>query len=457
MDEKLIILPAFTETQSISSTIFRSIMLHRKISEMVQHMMIPVPAYEQLSMEDLEIGYEKGLSYPENAVLRVLSESGHSIQAESLSKSFRRYETVLGNLKTEEDESSFYHSEVLNDSVNQLKKRVIGLQQAANVLPVLMVDYKKDFSLDGSHIQKMGNGEWIEDVLLFFKRLTEASIVINDEKIDFDSFLFFQNGRIARFIHFDSLNVSDGEDVVWQNIKALKKLMVDFYDYFSEYIDQYPGFHQHDTSFSRLYTQIVDNDNIVFTSFDEILAVFHNQTLPVSSSERVGVFIDVANIYTGMKNLRVDYIKLFSAIYGRENTKYIKDKFAFFFDPVKKNEVVRKQHEDIQAALKEQGFAIDISHNGQARAKQIVDGVERDEDDAKMIQRMEERLSRLTSVLMLSGDQDYLDILNKYTEHGKKVKVISTHPNSTSNLIVAEFDHSYITDYWDCILLKEEE
>lgn len=456
MNQKLIVLPAFIDTQKISSTIYRSIMLHRKISGLMKHEMIPTPTYEQVSIEDIENWYEKGLSYPEDAVLRVVSETGRSIQAEALSKSFHKYEELITSLKKEEKRGSFYHSEVLDRSLNQLKDRVTDLQQGANVLPVLMVGYEKEFSLDKSHIRWMGNGEWIEDVLLLFKRLTEASIAIDDEKIGFDSFLFFQNGRIARFIHFDSLDIVDGEDVIWRNIKALKKLMVGFYDYFSEYIDQYPGFHQHNTRFSKLYPHIVPNDNIVFTSFDEILSIFHNRELPVSSEERIGVFVDAANIYTGMKNMRVDYIKLFSAIYGKENTKNIKDKFAFFFDSSKKTEYVRRQHQDIQVALKEQGFEIDISQNGQAAAKQVVNGVVRDEDDAKLIQRMEERLPRLTSVLLLSGDKDYIGILNKYREHGKKVKVVSTIPNSTSELLVAEFDHTYITDYWDCILLKGE-
>ncbi|WP_066172649.1 NYN domain-containing protein [Bacillus marinisedimentorum] len=213
---------------------------------------------------------------------------------------------------------------------------------------------------------------------------------------------------------------------------------------------------QYDSRFQKLQDRLKDPNEIRFSNFKEVFSYFVNQEAPADPGEkRIGIFLDVANLYTDLHDLEVDYRRLFTVLYGMEGKKQIKDRFAVFFQPVyesaMKTEAFKKRQNVLAAKLEEQGFEIILAGNEKAKAKQMVGGEAHDADDNKLIQRMEERLGRLTEILLFTGDKDFYEILQTYKTAGRRVKVISTHPDSTSNRIREGFDHSYITDYWDCI------
>jgi hypothetical protein len=465
MKSKLYILPSFgNANEKLSRSIYYSMNIHKFIfSKSRNQKFIPSPAYEQISAEQTEVLFEESRIYPEESVLHVMTEDASGLQYSELSASYQQYLDLLDNIRNLEGQENVYHSVISIKQNVMLSKTLKFLKsKSASSLPVFSIDIK-DISLDGTHVKPMGSTSfWIEEIILLFSQLTDLNISIDRNRISFESLLFYKNGRLAYLTDFSILSHNQdniGYDYLAKhNMKALSKLLNDFFSYYYAYeSDPNPIFQDYNSIFSRIYQRIQDENEIPFYSFAQILLFIKGKDITNHTEEKVGVFLDIANIYTDMKNMRIDYNKLFSKLYGTKSSISIKDKFAVAFIPERGNTIANMLHEDKQqellAHLKTHGFEIEMTANETAKAKVYIDGTPHDADDTRLIQRMKERFSHINSILLLGGDKDYYDTLVKFQEAGLKVKVISTHPDSTSTNIIDTFDHSYITEFWDCVIL----
>ncbi len=140
--------------------------------------------------------------------------------------------------------------------------------------------------------------------------------------------------------------------------------------------------------------------------------------------QRVGVFVDVSNMYYSAKNLygaKVDFSKVLRQAVS--NRKLIRA-FAYAI----KADVGSEK--DFFDALSIQGFEV--------RTKELqvfVDGAKKGDWDVGLCMDVIRLMDKIDVMVLVSGDGDYIDLLDYSASRGVRTEVISFGRNSSSKLV----------------------
>ncbi|GGJ80706.1 mRNA-degrading endonuclease HigB of HigAB toxin-antitoxin module [Anoxybacillus voinovskiensis] len=458
MDSDLLIFPSFKKMirNSITTTCYYAMNMHRKMHMLCgeKFSFFALPNYEYVSIDQLFEFYENDrLFYPVKAMDRLISELDEDYSLKRISLQVQSLEKVCHHVKNRKE---------LDMYINNAKNYIDIMKQAGvrSYIPVMIYPCNRNLSVDYSHVLQMGNNDyWVIQLIQFFSAITDEKISVDVENISLDDFLFDKDGKIILFVGYDLLAHHRGSSytLLEQNLRAFSNLITSFFTYYYSYCpDSVLSIYHHQKPFFALYNRL--KDGMSFSDFEEIIRFYSNQENSFQR-QKIGVFLDVANIYRGIHHLKINYHALFTKIYGVSAQGRIKGQYASLFLPVyeeeKKTEFVQLQLMVLKDDLEKSGFTVLEVKNGKDKAKEVIDGKEYDIDDQKLIQKMLEKFHQLDSILLLSGDDHFCDVLLKYRDAQKNVKIISVHPNDTSKRIVENFsaEHHYITDYWDCIEL----
>lgn len=458
MDGKLLIFPSFKKMirNSITATCYYAMNVHRRTYMLCgkKSNFFALPNYEYLPIDQLFEYYENDrLFYSSEAMDRLISELDEDYSLKRISLQIKNLEKICHHVKNRKEIERY-----ISDAKSYIDRmKQIGMK---SYIPVMIYSCSGNFSIDYSHVIQMGNNDhWVIQLIQFFTAITDEKISVDVENISLDDFLFDKSGKIIFFVSYDLLTCNRGGSytLLEQNLRAFSKLITSFFNYYYSHCpNSVISIYHHQKPFFKLYNRL--KDGISFNDFEEIVRFYFNQENSVQR-KKIGVFLDVANIYKGIHHLKINYHALFTKIYGISAQERIKGQYASLFLPVyeeeKKTEFVQLQLMMLKDDLERAGFMVLEVKNGKEKAKEIVDGKEYDIDDQKLIQKMLEKFHQLDSILLLSGDDHFYDVLLKYRHAQKDVQIISVHPDDTSKRIAEDFsaEHRYITDYWDCIEL----
>src|SRR3989344_857184 len=142
------------------------------------------------------------------------------------------------------------------------------------------------------------------------------------------------------------------------------------------------------------------------------------------ASQRVGIFIDVSNLYHSSKNLY------------KKNVNFK----AIFNEAVGDRKLVRAFAYVIEADVeKEKGFfdaLTNIGYEVRSKPLQIFHGGAKKGDwDVGLTIDVVRLLPLLDAVVLVSGDGDYVDLLDYVRGHGRRTEVIAFKKTTSSRLI----------------------
>ncbi len=331
-------------------------------------------------------------------------------------------------------------------------------------IPIPFIEDFKVFKYQDIAKDLKSSSKWLLQIIDFFNFLTNEGYKISSN-VEPDDFLYRPDASIRCFIGFNNLQYIKGlnkESIVNHNLNSLAFLLNKFYIQDTEKFDarlyQEKWFEKIE---GRLIEPLLYNkySAITYNNFSEIEEDLAGDLKTKVRKQNIGVFLDVANMltpmYTEYSKMEIDFNKLFELVFGRKNSRNIVKKIAVVFLPEYNEQVFKKEKYDLIFEIKDYldsyGFEVLTVENQTAAAKIDVDGELRDTDDDKLIEVMENSLNELDSVLLLTGDMHFIDIAQKYRDYGKDIKLISASEDNTSNIIMKEFDHHFIYEYWDCI------
>jgi len=140
--------------------------------------------------------------------------------------------------------------------------------------------------------------------------------------------------------------------------------------------------------------------------------------------QKVGVFVDVSNMYYSAKNLyksKVDFGKMLT--FAVSKRKLIRA-FAYV---IRANVDAEEQFFD---ALEKRGFEIRVKE-----LQIFYDGAKKGDWDVGLCMDAVRMLSKIDVMVLVSGDGDYMDLLDYARSQGVRSEVISFGKNSSSKLI----------------------
>jgi uncharacterized LabA/DUF88 family protein len=161
--------------------------------------------------------------------------------------------------------------------------------------------------------------------------------------------------------------------------------------------------------------------------------------------QRVGVFIDVQNMYYSARNLygcKVDFGKILeTAVAGRQ--------------------LIRAIAYVVKATGEEQPFFQALSHRGfetKERELQIFDSGARKADWDVGIAVDAIRIGEILDVIVLvSGDGDFVELVEYLKHHGRQVEVIAFRESSSTKLVEAADEFTDLSLEKDKYLIKSAE
>lgn len=165
------------------------------------------------------------------------------------------------------------------------------------------------------------------------------------------------------------------------------------------------------------------------------------------SSQRVGIFVDTQNIYHSAKNLygsRLNFGKLLeAAVAGRQLIRAI----AY---------VIRSKSQDEEAffeALAQQGFEV------KSKDLQVFfDGMKKADWDVGITIDAVKMADRLDTVVLVSGDGDYLPLVSYLKENkGCRVEIMAFKETTSAKLIEAADDFFDLSSQKRKFLIKKYE
>ncbi|MGV2939698.1 NYN domain-containing protein [Mesobacillus sp. LC4] len=451
-DGLLYVLPFLTDLEEdrVFPEFFKMVGNHYfmyRIAESVGgHPFIPFPSYAAIELEELSL-INEGSVYPKesNEFLQVFSEAISPLD------SIKRKAQLVSR-----GESSFSNKQNIHRTIGQINRFLINANRSKiDRIPVLSIPFKKEYSLTRLHVSKMlNNQKWIRQLISFFQYITENKVK-GCPGLKIDSFLFNEEGEIEKFLMYNMLERSNASDteILLHNLEVFAALIEDFSGelYGSGYRED-----QHNSDFNLLMIAL-NNNEYAFDDFNEIEAFLESQGKRGKSQEKIAVFLDTANIFTGLHTYDIHFSSLLSKIFGEK--KNITEQYAALFYPVyesaSKTSYEKARRDEFKASLEAQGFQVLVAANGRDKAKVIEGGREMDVDDLMLIAKMKERMDKFKKVLVLTGDKHFLPIMKEYEENGIKVNVVSIHEDDTAQEIKTHFKdrHHLITDYWESILI----
>ncbi len=305
---------------------------------------------------------------------------------------------------------------------------------------------------------------WIKQLVKFYRFLTENNLKMTSQ-ITAEDFIYNKNGSVKYFLNFNQFFLKKSKkDLLKSNLRSLAGLLNSYYlEDMKQHQARLFQLKQFERLTGRLITPVLHgkNQSPFYKNFQEILADIDGTLTISEKGARIGVFVDVANIFTalgiGRTAMRIDFNLLFEEIFGYRQARKIKKKIAVMFKPVFKLKQSNRLPGDLQklkSYLEKQGFKVVIVENGTGQAKMTGPQGEFDIDDQKLIDLMEISQDELESILLFSGDRHFADILKKFQKKGQEVRVISASQKSTYSGLCENFSHDFVYDYPDCINLN---
>lgn len=392
-----------------------------------------------------------------------------SIKQENLIKKSLEIEVLLNDLYKIDsklvDKSKINEILYKNSLVRNYKEEKID---SKNKFKVLKVD-GEDASLEYEWMEKISKtDQWIIDIIELFKDITKSGFIIDTNKFldtygensnnihPLDYFIFTEDAKLKYFIGFNSVffnykffnKKSKDIHILENNLRAFANLIKSVFSfYYTNFRDyNFP----HKSGVMKIYEKF-NNNATGFIDFDEALNIIKSdRTRNIES--KIGVFVDTANIYVGMRSLDIDFDHLITSVYGIEALKQIKYKIATIVYPKYKSRLKTKYVRSLQDKLKESleryGFDVKAIMLDGPKANQV--------DDNLLINLIENRIDSIDKILLMTGDKHFYDVLCKYRDKKKDIKIISVSEEDTSSCIFdGEFknNHFYIHEYWDSVIL----
>ncbi|MBT2644634.1 NYN domain-containing protein [Bacillus sp. ISL-41] len=450
--EFLYVLPFLSEEEGdgVYRAFFKMVGNHQFVFRLAErrggHSLIADPSYINAKMHEIVLLKETILPRESHEFLQVF------IEAISPLDSIKNKAKLISY-----GENAFVNKQSIHRTIKSVNRYLIKEKSAAiNRIPVLVIQSMEEYSLKNKHVSKMlHNQKWIRQLISFFQFITDIKVKA-DHRLKMDAFLFNKEGEIKQFFMYNLLDRSSapGLEILLHNLKVFQALIQDFsgelYGSGSYREDQY-------NSDLNLLMIALDQNNYAFDDFREIAAFLDQQGRRSPKVEKVAVFLDTANIFTGLHTYNIDFSQLLTQVFGEK--KNISDQYAAIFYPKDESEsktsYEKARRDEFKVSLEAQRFQVLTAENGTERAKVIENGREMDADDLKLIAKMRERMDKYTKILVLTGDKHFLPVMKEYEEKGVQVDVISIHPEDTSQEMVAHFKdrHHFITDYWESIII----
>lgn len=420
-------------------------MHHLLYQALGQTSLIPRPTYEK-----------KLLSVVENGAI-----AGGSLE-DYVSKS----DEIIQSMGDIEDLRKDTHCKPYAQALHAAYELFEGFLETALVeedeLYVCVLPTEHRYSLQNRHVNILPNQKaWLQAIISFFEELTESGYCMKEE-VTFSDFLFSEEGEVLYFLSYhliykdliDPVNTRTLEN----NLRVLKQLVLQFYDYYYFHSTRAEPV-RHDAYIEILHNKL--KHGLKFSTFQQFLIEEYDSN--TSDAETIAVFFDTANILTGLRNFSIEFHQLFSQLFGLERSKNITEQYATLFYPVYEDESkTRKEfmkRQELKATLEKQGFTVIEVKNDQARAKKVVDGAAYDIDDQALITKIKQRMSKFHTICLFTGDQHFIDVIEECKRHGKEVKVISVHPEDTSQALIDKNkdDHYFITEFWSSLQFNWKE
>lgn len=306
------------------------------------------------------------------------------------------------------------------------------------------------------------NKSWIEELVKFYAFLTGELIQVDIHGLKPGDFLYDRAGNLKYFLGYHSLTLkADSQGLLENNLNSLAQLL---YHYYIEDTEKQQAKLYQQSWFEKIEGRLIEplvygeTAHKLYQDFTEILADLKGGASYSLSRKRIGVFLDVANIFTPMyfagDKMMINFDRLLAKIYGRIESRKIRKKVAVIFLPGyegMRGEYIFELILNIKEYLEEYSFKVITVESDSLKAKTIVEGREVDLDDLKLLEIMRDSRDEVDSILLLTGDRHFYNLAREFQEEGKEVKIISVSPESTYKGFIKNFKHSYLDEYWDCI------
>jgi uncharacterized LabA/DUF88 family protein len=332
----------------------------------------------------------------------------------------------------------------------------LNSEQCDLQLPIPFIQVKEINSIEVVQKLLTQKKDWLVQTIHFFDFLTESNFEVTVD-IEPTDFYFSKNGEIKSFIAFDKLQQSriQKTELLYRNLKKFKEFIN---HYAAQYF--YQGSNQNFNSEMYTFISKVVNQNQRHTTFQEVLEDFHNRLERSPREKKVGVFIDYANLFTGIDpfgdgtGVKVHFRDLLSILYDHDFTKRITVKYAVVFQATyessERMERERKRIEKIRSYLIKEDMETKIVSNGTEKAKEFIDG-EFDIDDQELIRKMSQNLHSLDEIILFSGDHHFIEVIKQYKDLQKTVKVIAVEQSTSNELREIVDEYQCISNYWSCL------
>lgn len=460
-----------------ATSITRSLLMHKILLNSIKETIKFIPEYKyinkKIGLDDICGG---GNIFGNNGVLEKLNNyEGYNIEQIDRLKYLDELNSNLNSLNNINIESK----ELLN---KETIRKLIDLN-GKYIKKIQHKEYKKDYIKCIEIIDEdiSLNYEWIEtinsnstsliNIVKIFKEITDIGLVIDkncfNEKYGddrdvcpLDYFVFNKNGDLKYFIGFNTLH----KNQKYFNKKTNKMFLTQnnlscLLNFISMIRNALYLKNVDNSSFINKSINIIVNNKSNITSFQQIIDIIEVKNKKHKSNERemnipkkkIGIFLDTANIYTGIRDLEIDFDYLLISIYGIEALKQVKLKKATIVYQQNKNGTLKnneynKRNKKIEANLKEKyGFDIKTLYTKKYASEQI--------DDKALIEIITKNIHAVDKVLLMTGDKHFKEIIDLCKKNHKEIKVISVSEKDTSNSILSQKHHSCIYEYWDCIRL----
>lgn len=318
--------------------------------------------------------------------------------------------------------------------------------------------------------------EWLEfininkstliNIVNIFKEITDIGLVIDkncfkenyDDETDInplDYFVFKKNGELKYFIGFNTILKNQKYLNRKTNKLYLTQNNIDCLLNFISIIRNTCYLKNIDISlFMNKTVDTIVKNKPNLTDFQDILNIIKNDTSYVTKNKKakIGVFLDTANIYTGIKDLEIDFNYLLMSLYDIDALQNVKVKKATIvyqkdIDGSLKDSKYNLRNKEIEKNLREKyDFDIKTIYIRGNYSNQI--------DDEALKDIIRKNIHAIDKVLLMTGDKHFKEIVDLCKKEGKEIKVISVCEGDTAKIEISRHrNHSYIYKYWDCIRL----
>ncbi len=455
---------------------------HNYISDILRskHSLFKDVTYKHYDLMD--IGYQESNYYPKDSnslvVLRMFFEKGYepstsirnlklqlSKSLENISNCEKEYEIKKAQLGLQKKVNPFWRFE--KNTIKDIQRvflnhsndiREIDEDEPKNKIALLPILESEEelFDFESVKDQFESNLSWFEQIVDFFDFLSRSNYTFSQDILPSD-FLMNDRGVIVAFIGYGKLleNVGNQNKIKNSNFNQLRVLV-------NAIVQQNINIYSKNNPFIKIYNRLnyggeYENSAIPYTTFEELLEDLGDENKLPRREKNIAVFIDYANIFTGLGKLNLDLRQLLCKVYDEHEYYKIKSKTAVIFEPTYNDEYRNLRSElrteFVHEYLKKYGFNIITTRNELSHAKEIRGDEEYDVDDTTLIELIKKTYQEFDSICIMSGDKHFTEIAKEIKLSGREVIFISSNKESTSKYISDNYKLYTVDDYIDCFLI----